>query len=142
MQAWRWGKGGVNSAPPPPAITFEQVCGHAPRGGAQLQPTAAATLTQLPPSPAPPASTTTLPAPSAPSTTGQPESPTAVASLTAENTPLIRSHGTATAVPQPPAAGSSNDGGSPAALLPFAAVVAVLGSAIAAALIWRRRHGA
>ena len=142
MQAWRWGKGGVNSAPPPPAITFEQVCGHAPRGGAQLQPTTAATLTQIPATAAPATSTTTPPSPFATATAEQPESPTAVESLTAENTPLIRSHGTATAVPQPPAAGSSNDGGSPAALLPFAAVVAVLGSAIAAALIWRRRHGA
>jgi hypothetical protein len=142
MQAWRWGKGGASSAPPPPALTFEQVCGHAPRGGAQLQPTTAATLTRLAATVAPAVSTTTLPSPSAQASAEEVGSPTAAASLTAENTTLIRSHGTATAVPQPPAAGSSNDGGSPAALLAFVAVVAVLGSAIAAALIWRRSRGA
>lgn len=142
MQAWRWGKGGVNSAPAPPAITFEEVCGHTPRGGVQLQPTVAATLTGSPATAAPTIATAAPPAPSASSTAAPAESPAAVASLTAENTPLIRSHGTATAVPQPPAAGSTADGGSPAALFSFAAVVAVLGAAIAAALLWRRRHGA
>jgi hypothetical protein len=142
MQAWRWGKGGANSAPAPPAMTFEQVCGHAPRGGAQIQPTAAATLTQVAATAVPATSTLTLPSPTASAVAVLPESPTAIATLTGENTPLIRSHGTATAVPQPPAAGSNNDGGSPAALLSFGAVVAVLGSAIAGALVWRRRHGA
>jgi len=38
MQAWKWGAGGPSSAPAPAAITFEQVCGHAPRGGAGSQP--------------------------------------------------------------------------------------------------------
>ena len=33
MQAWKWGPGGPSSAPAPAAITFEDVCGHSPRGG-------------------------------------------------------------------------------------------------------------
>ncbi|WP_416223930.1 hypothetical protein, partial [Tepidiforma sp.] len=66
LHAWKWGKGGPSSAPAPSNdITFEQVCGHPPRGGAPaptptftpslpspastLQPTPASTL---PPSPA------------------------------------------------------------------------------------------
>lgn len=35
LHGWKWGAGGPSSAPAPADITFEQVCGHAPRGGAQ-----------------------------------------------------------------------------------------------------------
>lgn len=31
--AHRWGAGGPQSAPPPDDMTFEEICGHAPRGG-------------------------------------------------------------------------------------------------------------
>lgn len=34
VHGWKWGPGGPSSAPAPVDITFEQVCGHAPRGGA------------------------------------------------------------------------------------------------------------
>lgn len=153
MQAWRWGKGSPNSAPAPPAITFERVCGHAPQGGAQAaEPTAT-----LPPTVvetiAPPTARATMPptvsAPLAsPSVGGAASAPTeqatAAPSLTAENTALITitDHGTATAVPQAPAAGSKPDGGSSSGLMAFAAVAVVLAGGIAGALVWRRRHGA
>ena len=38
LQAWKWGKGSVSSAPPPAGLTFEQVCGHSPQGGTNSQP--------------------------------------------------------------------------------------------------------
>lgn len=34
IHGWKWGAGGPSSAPAPVDITFEQVCGHSPRGGA------------------------------------------------------------------------------------------------------------
>ena len=43
LQGWKWGKGGPQSAPAPKAITFEQVCGHAPSGA-----TGGSTATALP----------------------------------------------------------------------------------------------
>jgi cell division septation protein DedD len=71
LHGWKWGVGGPASAPAPVDITFEQVCGHAPRGGAQ--PTATSTT-----APAPTA--TTAPATAAPTST----SPTTGASSPAE----------------------------------------------------------
>lgn len=143
MQAWRWGKGGPNNAPPPVAISFEQVCGHAPRGGVQLEATAAATptnpqlpttaITQSVSSPTPEAS------PSAPT----PLPPSTVAAPTDSPTAAIRNHGTATAVPQAPATGSTSGGGSSAiSLIAFAAIAIALLGVIGGALLWRRRHGA
>ncbi len=46
LHGWKWGAGGPSSAPAPVDITFEQVCGHAPRGGAAVA--AAATPTPSP----------------------------------------------------------------------------------------------
>lgn len=46
LHGWKWGAGGPSSAPAPVDITFEQVCGHAPRGGAAMA--AAATPTPSP----------------------------------------------------------------------------------------------
>lgn len=46
LHGWKWGAGGPSSAPAPVDITFEQVCGHAPRGGAAVE--AVATSTPLP----------------------------------------------------------------------------------------------
>ncbi|MBE0607898.1 MAG: hypothetical protein IH609_00820 [Dehalococcoidia bacterium] len=46
LHGWKWGAGGPSSAPAPVDLTFEQVCGHAPRGGAAVA--AVATSTPLP----------------------------------------------------------------------------------------------
>jgi hypothetical protein len=44
LHGWKWGAGGPSSAPAPVDVTFEQVCGHAPRGGAvPVAPTATTT---------------------------------------------------------------------------------------------------
>jgi hypothetical protein len=52
LHGWKWGAGGPSSAPAPVDITFEQVCGHPPRGGAAVSasatPTAAAGQQQVP----------------------------------------------------------------------------------------------
>ncbi len=150
MQAWRWGKGSPNSAPAPPAITFERVCGHAPQGGQQAPtptPPPAVVETIAPPT-ARAAISPTVSAPLASPSAGgaasaTAEQVTAAPSLTAENTALITitDHGTATAVPQAPAAGSKPDGGSSSGLIAFAFVAVVLAGGIAGALLWRRRHG-
>lgn len=147
MQAWRWGKGGANSAPPPPQLTFEQVCtDRAPKTTTVAPTTAAAVVTVLPiqpgaPSPVP--TTAATPAPTSPSpgeVTASPVAATATAPATALIT--ITGHGTATAIPQAPATGSVTGGGAgKGALLGFATTAAVLSLAIVGALIWRRRRG-
>ena len=150
MQAWRWGRGGASSAPPPPAISFEAVCGHPPRGGR-------AQATQPPPAPAStfaPATTATTPPPAAPAI-----APTVVVTLTETGKPTaaisadtpappqnatvtITAHGTATATPAPSvvlsADGSSSGRGG---LVLFAGVAAAMVTAIGGALLWRRTHG-
>lgn len=149
MQAWRWGVGGPNSAPPPPAISFEAVCGHAPRGGlapATQPPPATSTLstaaqpgaaaaTDTPPSP-----TVLITATAAPGVTPSalPSSePTATASVS------ITAHGTATATVAPAAPlPGTNPGGGQGGLLLFGAAAAVMLAAISGALVWRRSHGA
>ena len=150
MQAWRWGRGGASSAPPPPAISFEAVCGHPPRGGL-------AQATQPPPTPAstlaPATTATTLPP------TPQASAPTVIVTLTETGKPTaaisadtpappqiatvtITAHGTATATPAPSvvlSAGDSNSGRG--GLVLFAGVAAAMVTAIGGALLWRRAHG-
>jgi hypothetical protein len=136
VHGWKWGQGGPNSAPAPQDITFEQICGHAPRGGAPPatvppQPTAA--VTSGPAGPPPLTVVATLAA-----------SPT---SERASTPPLVTLTGTAgqpSPLPSPilpPAAGEDDDpgpGGS--GLFAFGTIAALLVVAIAAALIWRRRR--
>ena len=158
MQAWRWGVGGPNSAAPPPALSFEQVCtdrATQPATATVEQPTAAAPTTAVPastsasaatssaatPSPQPSAQASAQPSPPATvsSTLGVPPA-TASAALTAVVT--IMNHGTATAVPQAPATGTTSASGSGiTGLVTFLGVAALLGGATAFALVWRRRHG-
>ena len=144
MQAWRWGKGGANSAPPPPQLTFEQVCtDRAPKTTTVAPTTAAAVVTVLPIQPATPSPVPTTAATAAP-TSPSPAPAEGTASPAAPATALITitGHGTATAIPQAPASGSERGGGSgKGALLGFAATAAGLSLAIAGAIIWRRRHG-
>lgn len=148
MEAWKWGVAGPNSAPAPDSgITFESVCGHAPRGGTEpataSQPTATtpalATVAALTPTQAAAAPPTVAPltATNAPAATT-----TGAATLTGENTPLIRNHGTATAVVQAPATGGASGGGSTGQLYAFIAIAGSLLATIVAALIWGRRRGA
>lgn len=149
LQAWRWGRGGPNSAPAPPAISFESVCGHAPRGGApqataqpptstsQPVPTAAASAASASPGASPAlTATVSLTATAAPSGTG----PAATAASSVSIT--ITSHGTATATPPASIPTSAKQGSSGAGgLILFGAVAAALVAAIGAALVWRRAHG-
>ncbi|WBL37364.1 hypothetical protein O0235_07260 [Tepidiforma flava] len=152
VHGWKWGRGGPSSAPAPADITFEQICGHPPRGGAA--PTAAATA---PPSPAP--------ATAAP---GAGSSPAAASPTAAATVPPAPSPGseTATAAPSPPtaagvtitAASPAPPGSTPAAaaggsapaagdddaagrLAGFGAVAGALILAIIGAAAWRRRRG-
>lgn len=149
MQAWRWGPGGANSAPPPPAISFEAVCGHPPRGGL-------AQATQPPPaSPA----TTLAAAVTATTATGSATAPqptvlvalneTAVpapATGTAASSPTvsvtITSHGTATATSAPSSAASNSaEGSGSGGLVLFGVVAVAMLATIGSGLIWRRTNG-
>jgi hypothetical protein len=124
MEAWKWGVASPNSAPAPDSgITFESVCGHAPRGGAAEPPTVSqptatppqlATVAPNTPTQAPGTQAATVaPMSATPATTGAATAPpTGAATLTEQNTPLIRNHRTATAVPQAPATGGTGGGGS------------------------------
>ena len=144
LQAWRWGPGGPNSAPAPPAITFESVCGHPPRGGAAQPATQAATsiptATASPDQQAVPTAAETATA-ALPSTSAATPAATAPPSVAPTVTVSITSHGTATATPAPQLSSSSDGGSGARGLLAFIAVAAVLVAAIGGALIWRRGHG-
>ena len=150
MQAWRWGPGGANSAPPPPALSFEAVCGHPPRK-------AVAEATQPPPSTptntvaatASPAGPTVAATPTAlPTLTETATAATVAATITQSARPpstvsvTITSHGAATATAAPPVTSSSSKGGgSKRDLVLFAAVAVVMLAIIGGALVWRRTHG-
>lgn len=151
VHGWKWGRGGPSSAPAPADITFEQICGHPPRGGAA--PTAAVTA---PPSPAP---ATAAPGAASPPAAA---SPTAAATVPPAPSPGGE---TATAAPSPPtaagvtitAASPVPAGTAPAAaggrgaadasddaagrLAGFGAVAGALVLAIIGAAAWRRRRG-
>lgn len=143
LHAWKWGQGGPSSAPrPSEAITFESVCGHAPRGGAP--PPAAATST--PPPTSTPAQTQP---PGGGPTPGSTDTPFSTVPATSSVSPAVSvtfsPQPTDTAAPQPPATardGDDGDGGDPTALIAFGAVAVGLVAAIGAAAYWRRTHGA
>jgi hypothetical protein len=134
MQGWKWGPGGPNSAPAPRSLTFETVCGHAPRGGA-VQPPAPTTQ------PTADGSTAHQPAP--------PLASPASGSAGAEAPPATGTvaqgagAGTSPTTPEPAGAAAAADRSSDSgALIAFLAVAGALALAIVAALTWRRRHGA
>lgn len=144
VHGWKWGAGSPNSAPAPKDVSFEQVCGHSPRGGAApATPTASPVVVAV--SPAPPAQVPRppigAPGTSAASTSTMPPG--------ASPSALVTIPGSAS-VPQPTEAGptavvsgaqAASDGSSGGTLLAFATVVAVLAAAIVAAAIWRARRG-
>ncbi|MCX7617996.1 hypothetical protein [Tepidiforma sp.] len=152
VHGWKWGRGGPSSAPAPADITFEQICGHPPRGGAA--PTAAATA---PPPTAP------APATAAPGAGG---SPAAASPAAGTASPAASPAGeTATAAPSPPtaagvtitaaspvppgstpaasggSASGAGDDGAGGRLAGFGAVAGALVLAIIGAAAWRRRRG-
>lgn len=143
LQGWRWGQGSANSAPPPSAITFEQVCGHAPRAG--IAPTTTASAT------APATIPTTLIPPTGPTAgtraTLEPVTPsvTAIVALPSEATRVITIDATRVGeLPAPtPRTSLSPDtaeptGGPASGGIAFALVAAGLAAMIVAAVAWKR----
>ena len=157
MEAWKWGVAAPNSAPAPDSgITFESVL--RPRAPRRRGRTAnrlaadgdAATGRDVAPNTPTQArrdaerarhGRATMIGEAAADRRPQPTT-TGASTLTEENTPLIRNHGTATAVPQAPATGGTGGGGSRQQLYAFIAIAGSLAATIAAALIWGRRRGA
>lgn len=146
LHGWKWGKGSLQSAPVPQDVTFDQVCGHAPRGG--VAPTVAVATAPAPTvaagatsAPAPSATASMIPTLADPVTT--PEAPTASVS------PLVTiAGGTSGAVsPSPeatrPASSTpgAGEGDSNSPLLAFGVVAGGLVAAIAGAAVWRARRG-
>ena len=168
VQGWKWGRGSPNNAPAPNAVTFENICGHGPRGGEDLLPTPTlvptqqpATATASPPSAsatdAAPGKTTTTVASKTeapgPSPAAAASSPVASVSATAAIPAATDAIGTVTvttALTRSPTAlapatggpGAANGAGGSSGLLAFAAVAGGLVVVTAAAVVWRRRHGA
>ena len=149
IQAWKWGRGTLQSAPVPGDVSFESVCGHAPSGGVHATPAPAAT-TALP---SPPGSTGTMAPPPAATegetpggTTSPPASPggtAGTASPTEASPPAATGVPPATALPSATVAAEGGGGGSSARdLAGFGGIAAALLLATGAALVWRRRHGA
>lgn len=149
VHGWKWGRGSLSTAPAPRDVTFEQICGHAPRGGAEPPtptsappPTAAqTTLPLVTPSltaPATGTTTTTSPGPS-PAASQQPTGAlvtiTNVASPTSGPSPT----------PGVPEAGEDADGDSGSSsrgpLVAFGLISAVLVALLGGGLVWRSRHG-
>lgn len=148
VHGWKWGRGGPSSAPAPADITFEQICGHPPRGGAAPTP--------LPPTPTPafqPSPTAGASAPASPgaAAAASPETPGATMTLapspaaTAAVTLAPQSPAAASPAapgPAPAAADDRGDGGSAAArLAAFAILAGALLAAIGGAAAWRARRG-
>lgn len=157
LQGWRWGKGSFTAAPPPPPLTFEQVCGHPPAARASTA-TLTATPAMSPPTAAlsspPPAVATALPTEDRASATTQgavtmePVSPSPDESVTrlptgdaTAPTVTIISHGTDTAGSSlAQSHPNSGTGGGVGAVAAFAAVAAGLIAAIVGALLLRRHR--
>lgn len=146
LQGWKWGKGGPQSAPAPNDVTFEQVCGHAPRGEASAPPPAASIQATQPPAAAGATAPGGTAEPSAdasasPPLTAAPPGTTLTASVTIAGETASAASATSPASAATRATGGGGDG-PPAGIVAFAVVVVVLAGAAAAALIARRRrHG-
>jgi hypothetical protein len=139
LHAWKWGQGGPSSAPrPSDAITFDSVCGHPPGAGATS--TSTAPPTTAPTRTRPPGTSGTT---AAPETTDTPFSAVPSTTSPGPGVSVTFSPQPGTTRPLPPATArdGDGDGGSPAALVAFAAVAVALVGAIAAAAYWRRSHG-
>jgi hypothetical protein len=146
VHGWKWGKGAPSSAPVPQDVTFEQICGHSPRGGAAPTATAPPPTVALPTNvPSIAGATATAPLATLPATASTEASPSGQPSPV-QTRPLVtitNSVPTASSqtTPSTPAT-AEDDGDSSGAggLLAFGAVAAVLVAAIGGGLIWRRTH--
>lgn len=149
VHGWKWGTGGPNNAPAPQDLTFEQVCGHAPQGGAPGTPVA----TQPPP-PSPTASGTTAAAntsptdepatssPPVPAIGNPPASPSVTVTITRADAASPSASASSPAFELPPAAGdNSSDGSSNSGLIIFGAIAAIMVVAIGGAAVWKARRG-
>lgn len=151
LQAWRWGVGGPQSAPTPPAISFAQVCAASVPATATpttAPATATATLTTTRPGTVATAVPTITPlgtgvgASATPTAAASATSTASAASTAATHTPAITNHGSATATAaRPPTSDAGSGSSGTASLAAFAGVAALLLAAIAGAVIYRRRHG-
>ena len=146
VHGWKWGKGGPNSAPAPQEVTFDQICGHAPRGGAQptAPPATTAPATQLPPTATLGASSATAASSpdasaSAPATAELPTVTITIAGGT--GSPGVASSPTAPAAFEQAPDGDDDDDPGTNGLVAFGAVVLVLVGAIGGAVVWRSRFG-
>lgn len=145
VQAWRWGQAAANSAPKPSdSLTFESVCGHAPRGGAPPPQQASPTLAATQPPPAG-SQATQAPGTSAPGTASSTvETPVTLEPATSQASPSVSVTFTSDADGVASSRGvdkGDGGGGSALTLVAFAIVAVVLLGAIGAAAIWRRGDG-
>jgi len=150
VHGWKWGAGAPNSAPAPAEITFEQICGHAPRGGAAATATPGETAT-MPASTLIPASATAVTSampgetasPPIAASTAAPPTVVVTLSATAAGQGVTVVQGSTPAAGDTPADGDEGDGGGgiPGSVLAFGALATAMLAAIAAALIWRGRNG-
>ena len=152
IHGWKWGTGGPNNAPAPNPVTFEQICGHAPRGGAPqptntplatIRPTLAASATSEVPTigTLPAGTSTSLPATGVASTI-IPAGTTTAAGATL--TPLVTLTTLATQAAPTVAAETvrkGDDGSATPAVVGFGALVLALVGAIIGAAIWRSKRG-
>ncbi|HKS92879.1 MAG TPA: hypothetical protein VJQ83_13180 [Tepidiformaceae bacterium] len=149
LEAWKWGVGGPSSAPPPPAMSFAQVC--AASAPATSTPTAPAPTATPPPATVVPLSTASTVATVVPLTASPTRGTATTTAATsteeatvATNSPVITNHGRATATPAPPVKSGGGGGGGSGGAAGFAAfggVAILLIGAITGAVIYRRRHG-
>lgn len=163
VQGWKWGRGSPNSAPAPNAVTFEGICGHGPHGGTELLPTPTLIPTQQAPTATATASSSSSAGPTATVSATAPGSPPAVATpVTTSDGPSTETVATpstteaittvtvtnsltrAATVLAPEAGGpaAKDSRGNSSGLVAFAVVAGVLVAGTAAALLWRRGHGA
>lgn len=148
VHGWKWGRGGPNSAPAPQDISFNQICGHDPRGGvaptSTLAPTAA--LTQ-PPAPtagstsssAQPTSSAGSPVPpDQPSATQAPPGGAPTVTVTIARA-TDAAPATAPAVPDAGTPPTDDGNGGSATYAAFGAIAALLLAGAGFGLYWRRR---
>ncbi len=151
VHGWKWGAGAPNSAPAPAEITFEQICGHAPRGGAAATATPGETATMPASTLIPPSATAVTSAmpgetarpPIAASTAVPPTVVVTLSATAAGQEVTVVQGSTPAAAGETPADGDEGDdgGGIPGSVLAFGALATAMLAAIAAALIWRGRNG-
>ena len=133
VHGWKWGRGGPNSAPAPQDITFAQICGHEPQGGAPTAtvppPTATSTLAAATSAATTTATGSSTAQPSPPEAATQPGTASPPTQAPTVTVSITRAAGvTPGNTVAPPATGSQkdDDGGSSGTYIAFGAIAAVL----------------